>query len=87
MVSCRMISWRLISRGPQDTIPGARTLIRTIALLSCCLAASCSIPDDAPRTEDIDEEFSEPALERTQPILVETRILIETAESVERGIE
>ncbi len=62
-------------------------MIRTIALVTGCLLASCSIPDDAPRPEDIDEEFSEPAWEQTRPTLIETRILMETASMIERGIE
>ncbi len=62
-------------------------MIRTISLVAGFLVVSCSIPDDAPRPEDIDEEFSEPAWEQTLPTLVETRILVETAESVEREIE
>ena len=62
-------------------------MVRTIALVVGCLLASCSIPDDAPQPEDIDEEFSEPAWEQTRPALIETRILIETAESIERDVE
>ncbi len=87
MVSCSVISRRLISRELQRAFPSLRTLIRMISLVAGLLAVSCSIPEDAPRPEDIDEEFSEPAWEQTRPTLVETRILIETAESVERDVE
>ena len=62
-------------------------LFRTVPLIAGLLTAACSIPEDAPRVDEIDPQSSEASVDRPQPTLVETQILMQTAEAVRGQIK